>query len=126
MDRGTAHRPVLLSEVVALLAPTDGDLIVDCTIGTGGHAKALLHAAGPGAHLLGIDLDEGNLRRARERLKAPRDRARLFHASFADVADVLAEAGQPAADVLLADLGIASCQLDDPARGFDDENRGVE
>lgn len=124
MDRGAAHRPVLVSEVVALLAPAGGELIVDCTIGPGGHAEALLRTAGPGARLLGIDLDEGNLRQARQRLKTPESRVRLFQANFADVGDVLAEADEPAADVLLADLGIASCQLDDPARGFSFQANG--
>ncbi len=112
------HVPVLVEEVVALLDPPGRRVLVDCTVGLGGHAEALLDAAGERAVLLGIDLDAENLRRARRRLERFGRRVRLFEANFADVREVLAEAGEPAADLLLADLGVASSQLDDAARGL--------
>ncbi len=117
MDRNAAHRPVLLAEVAELLKPTGQDVIVDCTVGLGGHAAELLSRAGKDARLIGIDLDASNLARARQRLGAG-DRVRLFEANFADIDAVLAEAGAETADVILADLGVASTQIDDPARGF--------
>ena len=117
MDRDVLHRPVLLGEAVELLAPAGGELIVDCTVGLGGHAAGLLSRAGGEARLIGIDLDADNLARARERLRAF-DRVRLFQANFADVEAVLAEASERKADVVLADLGAASTQLDDASRGF--------
>lgn len=117
MDRNAAHRSVLLAEVVELLEPTGHDVIVDCTVGLGGHSAELLSRAGADARLIGIDLDAGNLARARERLGGG-DRVRLFEANFSDIDAVLAEAGAQAADVILADLGVASTQIDDPARGF--------
>ena len=118
MDRSSAHRPVLSAEVVELLKPEAVGLIVDCTVGTGGHAEAMLSAAGTEARLIGIDRDTGALALARQRLKRFGGSVRLFQANFADVADVLAEADEASAGVVLADLGIASTQLDDAGRGF--------
>ena len=118
MDRSSAHRPVLPAEVVELLKPESVGLIVDCTVGTGGHAEAMLSAAGTEARLIGIDRDTGALALARQRLKRFGGSVRLFQANFADVADVLAEADEASAGVVLADLGIASTQLDDADRGF--------
>ena len=115
---GPAHVPVLRAEVLGLLQPAGRDVLLDCTVGLGGHAEALLDAAGPHGRLIGIDLDEDNLHLARQRLHRFGGRVRLFRASFADVADVLAEADEQRVDLLLADLGVASSQLDDPARGF--------
>jgi len=116
--QGPGHVSVLLSAVVELLAPAGRRLLVDCTIGLGGHAEALLDAAGTDARLIGIDLDEGNLARAKINLERFGERVRLFQANFADVAEVLDEAGQGPADLLLADLGVSSTQLDDPGRGL--------
>jgi 16S rRNA (cytosine1402-N4)-methyltransferase len=118
MDRAAAHRPVLPTEVVELLRPGRCGLIVDCTVGVGGHAELLLSAAGMEARLIGIDRDEANLREARRRLAAFEGRVRLFQANFADLGEVLREAEEPSVDALLADLGVASTQLDDPQRGF--------
>lgn len=118
MERGAGHAAVLVRQVVEALAPTPAALIVDCTVGLGGHAQALLEAAGTDSQLIGLDLDEGNLRAAHERLSPFGSRVRLFSANFAQVDEVLAQAGAKQADVLLADLGISSTQLDDPARGL--------
>lgn len=115
---GAAHRPVLRDEVVKLLAPQGRSVLVDCTIGLGGHAEAMLQAAGSAAQLIGIDVDEGNLRAARVALERFGSSVRLFQANFADLLDVLELAGVSAADAILADLGVASSQLDDPARGL--------
>ncbi len=116
--QGPGHVAVLLSAVVELLAPAGRRLLVDCTVGLGGHAEALLDAAGTDARLIGIDLDEANLARAKANLGRFGERVRLFQANFADVAEVLDAAGQGSADLLLADLGVASTQLDDPDRGL--------
>jgi len=112
------HRPVLRAEVVRLLCPAGRRVLVDCTVGLGGHAEALLSAAEPDALLIGIDLDENNLRIAGDRLARFGGRVRLFHANFSELPDVLAQAEAGAADAILADLGACSAQLDDPARGF--------
>jgi len=108
----------LVADVLRLLEPVRRGLLVDCTIGAGGHAEALLEAARPDARLIGIDLDEGNLELARQRLGRFGERVRLLCADFAEVPSVLAEAGETSADLILADLGVCSAQLDDPARGL--------
>jgi 16S rRNA (cytosine1402-N4)-methyltransferase len=93
-------------------------VLVDCTVGLGGHAQAMLAAAGPAATLIGLDVDVANLEHARRRLADLGGRVRLFHANFAQVRQVLDEAAIGPADALLADLGVGSMQLDDPARGL--------
>ena len=112
------HFPVLLDEVVQHLAPAGRRTIVDCTVGLGGHAEALLEAAGPAARLIGVDLDESNLLKTKERLARFGARVRLFEANFAELEAVLAEAEVASVDAAVADLGVSSAQLSDPERGF--------
>jgi 16S rRNA (cytosine1402-N4)-methyltransferase len=111
------HRPVLLDEVLAVLAPGPGTF-VDCTTGWAGHAVELLRRAGPAGRLVALDLDPENLPRARERLAATGLPFSLHHANFAALPAVLAAEGLAGADAVLADLGMSSMQVDDPERGF--------
>jgi 16S rRNA (cytosine1402-N4)-methyltransferase len=99
------HRPIMVAEVLECLRPVPGDVAVDCTLGGGGHALALLERVQPGGRLVGVDVDP---------LELPRAEARLRAAGFG----LLAAAGVDAADVILADLGVSSMQLDNPQRGF--------
>ncbi len=116
-DHVPAHLPVLTKEVCDLLLAHSPELIVDCTIGLGGHARLLLERS-PGLHLIGLDLDEGNLGLARANFGGFGSRARLFKGSFGDLGSVLAGAGVTKVGGILADLGLSSNQLEDPARGF--------
>lgn len=114
------HIPVMLDEVVRALASAPGQTVLDCTAGLGGHAAALAERVGPGGRVILCDLDPANLARAEARLRdlpggAPEVLA--LHANFAEAPRLLAERGL-AADAVLADLGFASTQVDDPARGF--------
>lgn len=118
MEGPAGHVPVLLPEVLDLLAPAGRPVLLDCTVGLGGHAEALLDRAGESSRLIGIDVDDANLRLARQRLARFGPRVRLFQANFAELPDVLAEAGVTHVDLLLADLGVASTQIDDPSRGL--------
>ena len=111
------HRPVLLAEVLAALDPQPGDLAVDCTLGRAGHAVELLRRVGPTGRLIGFDLDPANLEPARQRLSEVGQNFSLHHGNFAGLANVLAAENQQA-DVLLADLGMSSMQVDDANRGF--------
>jgi len=111
------HRPVLLTEVVALLAPERGGLFVDATLGLGGHSEALLEAS-PDVRVLGLDRDREALRLATQRLARFGARFRAAHANFKDIARVMSEAGERDAAGLLADLGVSSLQLDTAERGF--------
>ncbi len=112
------HRPVLPDEVLAALAPQPGEVVVDCTVGWGGHAEELLRRVGPTGRLIGIDLDGENLPHARERLAGLGLPFALHHGNFAGLPAVLAAEGVAAADMILADLGMSSMQVDDPGRGF--------
>jgi 16S rRNA (cytosine1402-N4)-methyltransferase len=109
------HTPVLLHEVVEMLAPERGGFYVDATLGAGGHAEAILER-GPDARVLGLDRDTEALDAARTRLARFGDRAVLVEANFADLDEVLD--GRPPADGILADLGVSSMQLDEARRGF--------
>jgi len=112
------HMPVLLAEAVELLAVKPGDVIVDATVGLGGHARAFGERAGSHGVLIGLDVDPKNLALARERLAdCPAD-VRLHHANFRELRDVLSTENIGPVDVLFADLGVASTHLDDPDRGF--------
>lgn len=116
------HIPVLPDDVLATLAPQPGEVFLDATLGRGGHAALLLPQLGPGGMYIGLDLDPGNAAYARERLEplAAEAGVRLavIHRSFAGARQVLAELGIAHVDGVLADLGFASNQVDDPQRGL--------
>lgn len=118
MKRDVRHIPVLLSQVLDALSPRPGQTFVDCTLGLGGHSAALLEHITPGGRLLAIDFDPGNLTIARPKLEATGGAFQLFHNNFAALPAVLAEAGIDRVDGVLADVGVSSPQIDDPARGF--------
>ncbi len=112
------HQPVLLREVLSLLAPRPGDVVVDATLGGGGHAEALLDAIAPGGLLLGVDRDPAALRAASDRLARFGSRFRAAEGDYADLERHLRDAGLGTPHSILADCGLSSLQLDDPARGF--------
>jgi 16S rRNA (cytosine1402-N4)-methyltransferase len=114
----TGHDPVLIREILELLAPQPGHTIIDCTVGRGGHALALVQILGPEGKLIGVDADARNLEFAADRLKDAGSNLRLFHANFAQIPEVLREAQITQVDAILADLGISTNQLFDPAYGM--------
>ncbi len=114
----SGHTPVLPGEVVELLAPHPGDVVVDTTVGAGGHARLLAQAIGPAGILCCVDVDAAARDIARERLADGPCRVTLHRGNFADLGPVLDAAGISAVDVMLADLGVSSMQLGDPERGF--------
>jgi 16S rRNA (cytosine1402-N4)-methyltransferase len=110
------HVPVMPAEVLQYLRPEQGGLFVDCTVGLGGHTRALFeHGA---AHIIGLDRDEDALARARDTLAPWRDRVELVHADYRALADVLDARQIDRIDGALADLGVSSLQFDAPGRGF--------
>lgn len=110
------HVPVMSNEVLALLAPQRGGVFLDCTVGLGGHAQAVM-AAGA-SRLVGFDRDQEALSQAASALASWGDRVELVHADYRDVVRVLDERGVDRVDGALADLGLSSWQLDRPGRGF--------
>ena len=112
------HIPVLLAEVLDLLSPQPGEVVLDGTVGGGGHAAALLGRVMPGGRLIGLDRDEAALGNASQVLSAQGSAFVLEQANFAEVAVVLDKLGLDRIDVALVDLGMSSFQVDDPDRGF--------
>jgi len=132
------HRAIMVAEILDLLAPEPGEFAVDCTLGYGGHAREILARIAPGGKLLGLDADPIELPRTEARLRALGFSSEVFTAhrsNFAGLPQVLAEffslspsdgerAGERGADLILADLGVSSMQIDDPARGFSVKHEG--
>jgi 16S rRNA (cytosine1402-N4)-methyltransferase len=106
----------MTAEVIEHLRPARGGVFVDCTVGLGGHARALLE--GGAERILGLDRDRDALAQAERALSPWRDRIELVHADYRDLDRVLDERRIDAVDGALADLGISSMQLDAPGRGF--------
>jgi 16S rRNA (cytosine1402-N4)-methyltransferase len=118
-ENAPAHVPVLLERCVGLLAPAltgPDSVVVDCTLGMGGHAEALLRQTG--ARLIGLDRDPEALRRSGERLAPYADRTTLAHAVYDALPEVLADLGLDRVQGVLFDLGVSSLQLDEAGRGF--------
>ena len=115
------HRPIMVAEILEVLAPKPGELAVDCTLGYGGHAREILARLQPGGRLLGLDADPIELPRTEARLRELGFGPEIFtthRSNFAGLPQVLVSAGIAGADLILADLGVSSMQLDDPLRGF--------
>ncbi len=115
------HRPIMVREILDVLMPRPGDVAVDCTLGYGGHAQELLAAVQPGGRLVGVDADPIELTKSEARLRAlgfPPEAVIVRRMNYAGVARFLSDVAPEGADVLLADLGLSSMQIDDPARGF--------
>jgi 16S rRNA (cytosine1402-N4)-methyltransferase len=120
------HVPVLFKEVMNCLRPAPGQIVADCTVGYGGHAAGMLQHILPGGRLIGFDVDEVELEKTRRRLLAafPALAVSLHHMSFAGIGNVLEEEGIDGYDVILADLGVSSMQVDDPRRGMSYKHQG--
>lgn len=124
MERGQTpagtHRPICVDEILAVLDPKPGEVALDATLGFGGHAQQLLARLAPGGRLFGIDVDPLELPRTEARLAGLGFAAPLLNTrrmNFADFESLLPEAGG-GFHIVLADLGVSSMQIDNPARGF--------
>lgn len=132
------HIPVLVGEVMDLLHPQPGDAVVDCTLGYGGHALEFLRRIGPTGTFVGIDIDAKQLARTHERLLAAterlaadkeaasqwRSRIHLQRSHFAGLGKSMGSIGLSGFDIIFADLGVSSMQIDDPQRGFSYKHDG--
>ncbi|HVY70537.1 MAG TPA: 16S rRNA (cytosine(1402)-N(4))-methyltransferase RsmH [Verrucomicrobiae bacterium] len=121
------HRPIMVAEILEVLEPRPGEVAVDCTLGYGGHSREILPRLAPGGRLLGLDADPVELPKTETRLRELGFGPDVFTAhrsNFAGLPRVLAEAGLAGADMILADLGVSSMQLDDPSRGFSVKQAG--
>ena len=121
------HRPIMVAEILEVLSPQPGEIAADVTLGYGGHAEVLLPRLLPGGRLLGLDVDPLELPKTEARLRTLGYGPKVFTAqrsNFAGLPQALAAAGLPGVDCILADLGVSSMQLDDPARGFSMKHDG--
>jgi len=117
------HVPVLARTAVEMLACSPGKVVVDATLGGGGHAELILERIGPSGRLIGIDWDERAIELARQRLRS-KPNLTLVRDNFRNVATILDRIGQAGIDALLLDLGLSSFQLEEPARGLSFKLKG--
>jgi 16S rRNA (cytosine1402-N4)-methyltransferase len=122
MVAGSRHVPVMPAEVLEWLAPQPGQVVVDATVGVGGHAQLVADRLTPTGRLIGLDQDAAMLALARRRLT--RGSVTLVQSNFDQLRLVLDQLGLNRVDGILADLGMCSDQLDDPARGFSFQQPG--
>lgn len=116
-----SHRPIMVSEILEALCPAPGKLAVDCTLGYGGHAREILAKLEPNGRLIGIDADPLEMPKTETRLREAGFGPEVFSAhrsNFAGIRGILTSEGLAGADLILADLGVSSMQIDNPARGF--------
>ena len=121
------HRSICVQEILEILAPKPGETAVDATLGYGGHAREILKRVLPGGRLIGLDVDPLELPKTEARLRTPEippGALTAIHTNFAGMARALAGAGIQGVDMVLADLGCSSMQLDDPQRGFSYKQKG--
>ena len=121
------HRPIMVAEILTVLAPQPGEVAVDSTLGYGGHAQEILKAISPGGRLLGLDADPIELPKTESRLRQLGFGPDVFTAhrsNFAGLPQILAANQIAGVDMVLADLGVSSMQIDDPMRGFSMKNAG--
>jgi len=116
-----SHVPIMVAEILEVLRPNPGVFAVDCTLGHGGHARAIMERIMPAGHLLGLDVDPLELPRAENRLRDSgfsQEQFTVMRSNFAGLPAALTTLGRTGADIILADLGVSSMQLDNPDRGF--------
>ena len=123
-DAVAGHTPVLMREVCELLAVRPGDVVLDATVGAGGHARRFAEACGSTGRLIGLDVDPANLALAGENLRDCACRVDLLHNNFANLRASLDSLGVQQINVLFADLGVSSTQLDQADRGFSFQRDG--
>lgn len=122
-----SHIPIMVDEILGALQPKPGEFAVDCTLGHGGHTRAMLERITPGGHLLGLDVDPLELPRTEQRLREwgfTPQQFTVVKSNFAGLPATLAKLDRPGADLILADLGVSSMQLDNPDRGFSTKAEG--
>jgi len=121
------HRPIMVREILKVLTPRPGEIAIDCTLGYGGHARELLAAVQPGGRLIAVDADPIELPKTEARLRAmgfPEESLVVRRMNFAGLPQFVFGEAPEGVDLLLADLGLSSMQIDDPTRGFSFKTEG--
>ncbi len=127
-EKGTTpagtHVPVLVEEVMEWLRPAPGEVVVDCTVGYGGHALEFIKRIGLTGRLIALDVDAAELERTHERLSRENVPTSFHRSNFAGIAKVLTHEKLDGFDIIFADLGVSSMQLDNPERGMSYKHEG--
>ena len=118
------HIPILTGPIMAALSPRAGEVVADCTLGYGGHATAFLERIGPTGKLVGLDVDGPHLERTRQRLSNIDVPMYFYRSNFAGLGGVMQKEGLAGFDIIFADLGVSSMQIDDPSRGMSYKHDG--
>lgn len=118
------HVPVLFKEIARALVPAEGQIVADCTLGYGGHGREFIKRIGSTGMYIGIDVDGWHLKRATKKLSGLPPKTSFHHRNFAEIASVKADEGIDGFDIIFADLGISSMQVDDASRGISYKNEG--
>lgn len=118
------HIPIMTEKILAALTPSPGESAVDCTLGYGGHAAAFLERIGPSGTLIGLDIDGTELTRTKKRLSSHPGTLRIYRCNFAGLGGILQKEGLDGVDIIFADLGVSSMQIDNPARGLSYKHDG--
>ena len=112
------HIPVLLDETLRCLDPKPGQIVVDCTLGYGGHAKEFIKRITPGGTFIGLEVDANELEKTKRRLKCDSIESHFVRSNFANIKQVLCDLNIDGCDIILADIGVSSMQVDDASRGI--------
>lgn len=118
------HVPVLFKEIARALVPDEGQIVADCTLGYGGHGREFIKRIGETGTFVGIDVDGWHLKRAIKKLAGLPPKTSFHHRNFSEIAAVKSEEGIDGFDIIFADLGISSMQVDDASRGISYKNEG--
>ncbi|MGB8226421.1 MAG: 16S rRNA (cytosine(1402)-N(4))-methyltransferase RsmH [Sedimentisphaerales bacterium] len=118
------HVPVLIEEVLGCLKPAPGQVIADCTVGYGGHALEFIKRIGPAGKLIAFDVDNAELERTRYRLSKENVPVSFYHSNFAGIANIMKKENLDGYDIIFADLGVSSMQIDNPDRGISYKHEG--
>jgi 16S rRNA (cytosine1402-N4)-methyltransferase len=114
----STHIPVLTEDVLACLRPRPGEVVVDCTVGYGGHASEFINRIGPTGKLIALDVDSTELEHTRQRLNKVNTPVSFYRSNFAGIGNVLNREKLDGYDIIFADLGVSSMQIDNPDRGL--------
>ena len=112
------HVPVLVEEIIACMRPKQGEVVVDCTLGYGGHARQFIKHIGETGMLIGFDMDGVELEKTKKRLENTKCQLRFYHSNYSGIARGIKKESPDGVDIIFADLGVSSMQIDNPARGI--------
>lgn len=120
----STHVPIMVGEVIKSLSPKPGEIVADCTLGYGGHTMEFIKHIGPDGKLIGFDVDGAQLNQTKDRLSGQKTQMSFYHSNFAGVANVLKKENIAGYDIIFADIGVSSMQIDNPDRGMSYKHNG--